>query len=308
MQRLLIKRSDDETGRLLSYLISIYEIFFGFILAGGIMQDNAVVASSLMRASLSFFLAAIGLHFFVNTENIQESEYRKKRGKLWIGVIALLLGILCASSIGPDAFTNHIFFLLYILYVIFVFIYIGVLRNVFFLGACTYGFIRLTGVLAGSAIAGKVVLSDFEDGLTYVLASYVMFHVICEFMRWTAVKRGTRFSILLGFMLIVGLLTYQFYHYSAELADIKSKLIIMTLVLILLVLVGFPPLYAIRSMKAKPLLSIFPKGLAGGVILSMIFFVVLRNDLRLLLFILLAAAILAFYYGSVSKESRNNEI
>jgi len=302
-----MKRSDDETGRFLSYLVSMYEVFFGFILAGGIMQDNAAVASSLMRASFSFLLAAVGLHFFVNTEQIQETEYRKKRRKLCFGIIAILLGIISASSITSDAFTNHMFFLIYILYIVLAFIYFGVLRNTAVFGALTYGCIRTTGVLAGSSIAGKVLLRDFSEGLLYILVSYAVFHAVCEFMRWTAERKGTRLSILLGFICMVTLLTYQFYHYSIILSDIRSKIIIMSLILILLVLVGFPPLYAIRSMKAGPLLAIFPKSLAGGIIFSIIFYIVLKHDLRMLLFILLAATVLIYYYSTVSAERGNNE-
>lgn len=302
-----MKRSNDETGRLLSYLLSIYELFFGFILAGGIMQDNAVVSSGLMRASFSFFLAGAGFHLFINTGHVTESEYLKKRRKLWLGVMSLLLGIVSAGSIGLDAFTNHMFFLVYMLFIVLGFIYLGLMRNIAILGAFTYGFLRLTGVMAGFVIAGKSVRAGFDRELLFVLVSYAVFHMICEFMRWTAVRKGTRIAILLAFVLIVGLLTYQFYHYSVMLSDIRSKIIIMSLILILLVLVGFPPLYAVRSMKAAPLLSIFPKGLAGGVVFSLICYTALEHDYRLLLFILLAAAVLFFYYSSVSTESRNNE-
>jgi hypothetical protein len=305
----MIRKTDDESGRLLSYMISIYEVIFGFIMAGGTLTQNTTISTSLLKAALAFFLAAVGLHFFVNLEKVRDEEFRKKRGKLWIGVIALLLGIAAAVSVGTDAFTNHVFFLLYISYIVISFIYFGLVREIWIAGSVAYGILRIIAVLAGTSIAGKILISDFGTPLLFMLISYACFFVISEYLRWTAASKSTRFSILFGFVLMLALMTYIFYHFTNELGNIQSKLIIMGLVLVLLVLVGFPPLHAIRTMKAKCLLSIFHKSLAGGVILTLIFFMVLQKDLKLLLLIILPALILATQYKSEAMESKDtNEI
>ena len=103
------------------------------------------------------------------------------------------------------------------------------------------------------------------------------------------------------------LITVIFYYFSNSLDMIRTKLLVLVFIMLLLVLVSYPPLLAIRTMKAASLLSIFPQGLAGGIVLTITFYIVLGKDIRLILLVLLPAAIIgiSYKYGSYKVENGN---
>lgn len=284
-----MKKTNDEIWRLLSHLLSIYEIIFGFIIAGGVF--SSVTAHSLLRGAAAFFFASVGLHFFVNIDSVTKEEFEKKTKTLGVGILALLIGVIAASSIGKEAAFNHVFLLLYFFYIIIGFIYYSTARNVLAVGAVTYGLLRFAGVLAGVTIAGKIVLRDINHDILYIMISYVIFHSICEHLRRSASVKSTRFSILSGFLLMLFLLSSMFHFVANIVENIWTKVGVMGFILIVLSLVSLPPLHAIKTMKAQPLFAIFPKGLAGSIILTMIFFITLQKDIRLLLILPIPAVI-----------------
>ncbi len=301
-------RPSDETSRLLGYLLAIYEFTFGFLIADGVFTLHGT-ARPLLRGSLVFLLAGIGFHYFVNLRNIDPAEYKRKSRTLWIGILFLLGGISLAGFISLDAFMNHVFLLLFMLYIVMNFLFYGALRDVFGAGSAVYGLLRIIPVYGGAVVAGKVLFDDFGRQTLFIMAIYFIFHIICEFLRRSASVKSTRLSVILGFIMMLTLLTFMFYQFAVTLDDIKSKLLVMALVMILLVLVSLPPLYAIRTMKALPLYSIFPKGLAGSVVLTLTFFVFLKKPLSLLLLMVIPLLIIGLDHIFVKyEEDESDEI
>lgn len=289
-------RTGDETSRLLSYLLSIYELTFGFIAVGGEISVHNSSAHSLVKGGMAFFLAALGFHLFVNIQKVDDDEFERKRSKLWLGIILLFCSIIASGYISPDALTSHLFFVLFLLYIVLTFLFLGAARNIFGAGVVVYGLIRLTGVTCGAVIAGKFTAASVEPRLFYMIGTYILFHMICEFLRRSASVKGSRFAILGGFLLMLLMITIIFYYFSNTLETISSKLMVLAFFMLLLGLVSYPPLMAIRTMKAANLLSIFPQGLAGGIVLTLTFYIVLGKDLRLILLVLLPVAIIVISY------------
>ncbi|MFH1707878.1 MAG: hypothetical protein ABIF71_08165 [Planctomycetota bacterium] len=295
---------DDETSRLMSHLLVVYEAAFGYILAGGVI--TADTAAPLLWAGMALFLAGVGLHLFVNLEAVSADEYRRKHRRLWLAVWALLAGVAAAGTVSFDPMVNHAFFLVFVSFIVAQFLYYGLLRNTPLLGAAAYGTVRGLGVMAGAIMAGTVSPWALPGDVTYLLYGYLIFHVLCEFMRWSAATKGARLTILAGFVGIMGLMIWLFYRFTYTLDNSTSTLIVMILTLLLLLVVALPPLAAVRTVRAQPLLAIFPHGLAGGVLLTLIFFIVMQKDLRLMFLSVIAALILLFTRRSAGDEGETD--